>query len=178
MWQYPLSNRLLWLAVSVPETELIRRLGGSDNTVPVMVTSVGFLLFVASLLTVRKYRPDNVEQSISNTPIDTFLNQLETGDSDLSQQLEVLINCGESERLEFKSSVRWNFKAGRTGKEMELAWLKTVVAFLNSEGGIILLGVDDEGHIHEAFPAHYIRQIGDPQLIGSGSGEVAFYEIR
>lgn len=38
---------------------------------------------------------------------------------------------------------------------MEFAWLKTVVAYLNSDGGLILLGVDDIGKIlglgHDGF---------------------------
>jgi predicted HTH transcriptional regulator len=54
---------------------------------------------------------------------------------------------GESSRVEFKSTVRLNLKTGKPGKEIELAWLKAVVAFLNSEGGALILGVDDSGQI-------------------------------
>ncbi len=54
---------------------------------------------------------------------------------------------GEGERVEFKSTVRTNLKTGKTGKEIELAWLKAVVAFLNTQGGVVLLGVDDAGTV-------------------------------
>lgn len=37
--------------------------------------------------------------------------------------------------------------AGKPGKEIELAWLKSVVAFCNTEGGTILIGVNDKGDI-------------------------------
>jgi len=66
---------------------------------------------------------------------------------DSADELRLLIARGESDRLEFKSTMRWNLKANKPGKEIELAWLKTVVAFLNTDGGTILLGVGDDGQI-------------------------------
>jgi hypothetical protein len=61
--------------------------------------------------------------------------------------LRALIARGESDRLEFKSTLRWNLKSNKPGKEIELAWLKTVVAYLNTDGGTLLIGVDDGGAI-------------------------------
>ena len=61
------------------------------------------------------------------------------------EQLRALIASGESDQLEFKSSMRWNLKANKPGKEIETAWLKTIIAFLNTDGGILLIGVDDNG---------------------------------
>jgi hypothetical protein len=58
-----------------------------------------------------------------------------------------LINQGEGNNLEFKSTVRMNLKNGKAGKEIEFAWLKAVVAFLNSDGGTLLIGVADDGRI-------------------------------
>jgi len=43
--------------------------------------------------------------------------------------------------------MRTNLKTGKAGKEIEIAWLKTVAAFMNSDGGILLIGVDDAGRI-------------------------------
>jgi predicted HTH transcriptional regulator len=40
-----------------------------------------------------------------------------------------------------------NLKTGKSGKEIEQAWLKSVAAFLNTEGGVLLIGVDDGGDI-------------------------------
>ena len=59
-----------------------------------------------------------------------------------------LINQGEGNNLEFKSTVRMNLKNGKAGKEIEFAWLKAVIAFLNSDGGTLLIGVADDGRIH------------------------------
>jgi hypothetical protein len=67
-----------------------------------------------------------------------------------------LIAAGESDRLEFKSTLRWNLNTNKPGKEVEISWLKTVVAYLNSEGGVLLIGVGDEGTVlgiaNDQFP--------------------------
>lgn len=58
-----------------------------------------------------------------------------------------LLSKGESNNVEFKSSLRWNYKASQKDKAMELAVLKTIAAFLNTAGGHLFVGVDDEGQI-------------------------------
>jgi DNA-binding response OmpR family regulator len=64
-----------------------------------------------------------------------------------SQRLRSLIDIGENDRFELKSTLRWNLKANRPGKEIENACLKTMVAFLNTAGGILLVGVEDDGNV-------------------------------
>jgi len=56
-----------------------------------------------------------------------------------------LIADGESGRLEFKQTLRFNLKSGKNGKEIEHANMKTVAAFMNSDGGTLLVGVADSG---------------------------------
>ncbi len=58
-----------------------------------------------------------------------------------------LIAGGESDKLEFKSTVRTNLATGEVDKRMEKAVLKTIVAFLNTDGGTLLIGVSDDGEI-------------------------------
>ena len=61
---------------------------------------------------------------------------------------EELIKQGESKTLEFKSTLRWNLKEDRKDdKAVTHAVLKTVAAFLNTEGGDLLIGVADDGTI-------------------------------
>jgi type I restriction enzyme R subunit len=61
---------------------------------------------------------------------------------------EDLIKRGESKTLEFKSTLRWDLKADRQDdKVITHAVLKTVAAFLNTEGGDLLVGVADDGSI-------------------------------
>ena len=61
---------------------------------------------------------------------------------------EELIKQGESKTLEFKSTLRWNLKEDRRdGRRITHAALKTIAAFLNTEGGDLLLGVADDGTV-------------------------------
>ena len=61
---------------------------------------------------------------------------------------EELIKRGESKTLEFKSTLRWNLKEDRQDdKGVTHAVLKTIAAFLNTEGGDLLIGVADDGSI-------------------------------
>ena len=61
---------------------------------------------------------------------------------------EELIKQGESKTLEFKSTLRWNLKEDRKDdKQITHASLKTIAAFLNTEGGDLLLGVADDGAV-------------------------------
>lgn len=53
----------------------------------------------------------------------------------------------ESDSLEFKSSARWNMRAGKRDEAMETVIAKTVAAFMNSGGGTLLIGVDDDGRL-------------------------------
>ena len=58
-----------------------------------------------------------------------------------------MIASGEHGFLEFKSTMRWNWKENRLDKKMEEIILKTISAFSNAEGGKLLIGVTDEGDI-------------------------------
>lgn len=61
--------------------------------------------------------------------------------------LEDLIAEGESDELEFKSTLRWDLKDGTLNKKLEEVILKTVAAFANSQGGTLLVGVADDGEV-------------------------------
>jgi hypothetical protein len=72
-----------------------------------------------------------------------------------------LIASGESARVEFKSSARWDYKQSTVNKELEKVIVKTVAAFLNSEGGTLLLGVADDGTLLGLEPDY--RTLGSKQ---------------
>jgi len=61
------------------------------------------------------------------------------------QQLRVLIDSGENNQLEFKSTIRWNLHTEKVDKKIENQCLKTVAAYLNSDDGVLLVGVNDDG---------------------------------
>jgi hypothetical protein len=58
-----------------------------------------------------------------------------------------IIQQGEGQFIEFKASLVWDYYQQRANKELYLPVMKTLVAFMNSRGGILLIGVDDDGSV-------------------------------
>jgi len=65
----------------------------------------------------------------------------------LSHDPRVLLQKGEGLYVEFKETLRYDARKGETSRELEKMVLKTIVAFLNAEGGTLLIGVNDEGEV-------------------------------
>ena len=59
-----------------------------------------------------------------------------------------LIALGESMVLEFKSTLQWDVVQNKQNTELRHSVLKTIAAFMNSEGGTLVIGVEDNGNIH------------------------------
>lgn len=57
------------------------------------------------------------------------------------------IRAGERDDIEFKSTLRTSLYSGKADKRIELACVKTIAAFLNSKGGVLLVGVEDTGNV-------------------------------
>ncbi len=64
-----------------------------------------------------------------------------------SVSIKDLIKEGENQNLEFKSSVRWDVKNNVVNKDLEKVIVKTIAGFMNSEGGQLVIGVEDNGNI-------------------------------
>ena len=76
----------------------------------------------------------------------SFLSVLETHDP-YPVRIKQLIQEGEGDRIEFKSTLRWDIRAGKTNQVIERACLKSISAFLNSQGGYLLIGIRDDGSV-------------------------------
>lgn len=59
--------------------------------------------------------------------------------------LAATIAAGESDRVEFKWSLRFNRHTKKNDPAMEHAVIKTIAGFLNTHGGILIIGVADDG---------------------------------
>ena len=91
---------------------------------------------------------------------------------------EELIKRGESKTLEFKSTLRWDLKQGRQDDKLVThAVLKTIAAFLNTEGGDLLIGVADDGSLVGTEPDQletddkFMRHLS--QVVRNGLGDRA-----
>jgi len=89
--------------------------------------------------------------------------------TDSPEEILKLIKEGENERIEFKSTLRTNIHTNEHDRKIEHSVLKTIVAFLNSEGGTLLIGVSNEGGImgierdrfqnNDRFTLHFMNLI-------------------
>jgi len=59
--------------------------------------------------------------------------------------LIAVLSTGESDAVELKSTLRTNLHTGAADKRIELAVLKTLAGFLNTDGGTLIIGVSDDG---------------------------------
>jgi len=79
-----------------------------------------------------------------NKFLDSFLIQSQTQDA---ISIESLVQQGESDELEFKSTFQYNLHTQKADKALVKAILKTIAAFTNTDGGTLLIGVDNKGQI-------------------------------
>ena len=63
----------------------------------------------------------------------------------MSGGLRTLIESGESAVLEFKSTARLNLHTGKQDQAIAWAVVRSIAAFMNANGGTLLVGVDDDG---------------------------------
>lgn len=61
--------------------------------------------------------------------------------------LSQIIAKKESHSIEFKSSLRWDYRENNVRAELGVAIALVASAMMNTDGGIILIGVDDSGFI-------------------------------
>ena len=120
----------VWMAVFVPENDLV----GDISKRRVRYTGIGSVVFIVVALIYCWIYWRSRRGVLINTDVD-------------EARIRQLILAGENRAVEFKSTIRMNLHTKKPGKEIELAWLKGVAGFLNTDGGTLLLGVTDDGEI-------------------------------
>jgi hypothetical protein len=135
-WRAPFRTGAQDLLLLIPERDLSTRFLTANSPLSygllvVFLVCVGFVVRLAA-----RYRRRLVRMTRAAT-------YSQAGE----EELRALIAGGESDHLEFKSTLRWSLRKKEPAREIELAWLKTVVAFLNAEGGTLIIGVADSGRI-------------------------------
>jgi hypothetical protein len=87
-----------------------------------------------------------------------------------------LLAAGESEGVEFKSTLRTNLHTGQPDEKIHLSALKTIAGFLNAHGGTLMIGVDDDGKVlglaADGFPSEDKMGLHLVNLIRDRIGEV------
>lgn len=124
------SRRMVWMGVLVPEADIVVAVARRRW----IVMAIGLVSFLA----LAGFYGFLMSRGGSADPLDVDID---------AGQVRALVAKGESRSVEFKSTMRMNLHAKKPGKEIELAWLKGVAGFLNTDGGTLLLGVTDDGEI-------------------------------
>lgn len=81
--------------------------------------------------------------------LNEYMKHLITKPEDVHQKhIGELIKLGESSTLEFKSTLQWDVIQNAKNVNLRKQVLKTICAFLNSDGGTLVIGVEDDGSIY------------------------------
>jgi hypothetical protein len=87
-----------------------------------------------------------------------------------------LIDGGETDAVEFKSTLRTNLHTGEFDSRIENSALKTIAGFMNLNGGTLLIGVSDDGSVlgleADRFPNEDKMSLHLLNLIRGRIGEV------
>lgn len=65
----------------------------------------------------------------------------------LKESIRSIIKNGENENVEFRRSFRYDHRIGHPEKSLEDILMHSVAGFMNAKGGILIIGVDKDGHI-------------------------------
>ncbi len=121
-------------AVTVSEQDLIKtRQKAEQAYIYAAIMFVLFALFVY-LSMVRKAKTNAGSKPASLTPLS-------------DEKIKNLIHGGETEFVEFKSSLRWDYREEKVNKALEEVILKSIAAFSNAKGGTLFIGVNDDMEI-------------------------------
>ena len=98
------------------------------------VVDGGALTGIVSLTDIANRQPELIEA-------------LKNRGSGVSDDIFELLQMDEGQHLEFKSSLRYDLNTRQVNQRLEHVVLKTLCAFLNAEGGTLLIGLSDEKEV-------------------------------
>jgi len=121
-------------AITVPENDLLQTRQKAEEAW--LYTAIMFFLFAlfAWLSGTRKKRKPTTSKTDTLTPLK-------------DEKIKDLISKGETEFVEFKSSLRWDYREEKVNKALEEVILKSIAAFSNAKGGTLFIGVNDDMEI-------------------------------
>ncbi len=142
---HPLTTLIFWLEyndlLASPSTSawafLMNRLQSSPLTELVPMNAVFALVGVLGVYLIGSY----------TRTLQTEQRRVQSLEAELSRHLPSLIPQGEGERLEFKSTLRWDRRERRCNKVLEKVVTKSIAGLMNHRGGTLLIGVNDDGEI-------------------------------
>lgn len=134
---YIRKNDLLKLNIPLPELEKQKEIVMVNKNFQKLKSKINE---IENELSLNLNNAELIHEKIQDT-----LNKI--NDISDNDRIVYFLRQGESEFIEFKESFALNVKEKFIDNNIELSALKTIVAFLNTDGGILLIGVDDNSNI-------------------------------
>lgn len=113
-----------------------------EDSFQLMMPFIKKYLFFIKEIILKDYNYTNNKESLLNELCNSY-----KMDNIISEYLP-MIKAGENKHCEFKTSLRWsytNFNFENNKSESEKIIMKTIASFLNSDGGYLFIGVNNEG---------------------------------
>lgn len=160
---FPELLKLTYTRLTAAQKAVVQALSGKHHAALVLplvlVTgTIGPIEYVKCLMSMQ-IQPETEYDSLLMDVV-RVMDYLQCGQvkSDAGEQVTMLIHKGETDAIEFKSTLRWDIRAGKTNQAVERACLKTISAFLNSDGGTLLIGVRDDGSIEGVESDKFVNE--------------------
>ncbi len=120
-----------------------------DTMKDLIVNSIGaFVVAVMGYVYLKEGKKNFISKMIVNfIEKNPLLFRSEKNADDRVDKILKLIKKGESEKVEFKSTLRMNIHTNLPDRKIEHSVLKTISALMNSEGGTLVIGVSDDGEV-------------------------------
>lgn len=61
--------------------------------------------------------------------------------------IRLLVAQGETETVEFQSSIRWDYQSSNVNKRRQYTVAKTIAGMMNNKGGTLVIGIADDGSV-------------------------------
>lgn len=124
---FELNKSNMKLGVAVSESDLI--FAYLFDTYVIVAVLILLLIVVTILFFRRKVKRTQLGEKLSELELKKFLTE------------------GESKFFELKSSLRWDYREEKVNKKLEEVIVKSISAFNNTEGGYLVIGIDDDNNI-------------------------------
>jgi hypothetical protein len=149
---FSIAFSFLWIIVEDIIEALVAGFSGAyDGYISSQLWTLGGVIVGALIVAMTGYQ--YLEHSADNI-VGRVLNRFfaqnpshKTGLTTTVEDAKRIIKKGENDSVEFKETLRKNLHTSKNDKRIEHAVLKTIVAFLNTNGGILFIGVSDDGEV-------------------------------
>jgi hypothetical protein len=134
------KNNLIEMNIPVPDIDIQHQIGNTYNKLNVLKVAID------------KFEGELALNPTSSVEIVDRLDQIVEvlGELTDADYIRNIIRKGESKIVEFKETFGYDINKDSKEKYIETASLKTIIGFLNTDGGVLLIGVDDNGKVKGA----------------------------